>query len=64
MFARRPEAYPLVDIKTKNWRVTIGPCAGRVIERLIAIALIAGALVFFGADIAQEIATLLVGIGA
>ena len=55
MFGRQPETYPLVDIKTRNWRIIIGPCAAKVIVGLTAI----GALLFFGPDIGKEVAAVL-----
>jgi len=55
MFGWQPEVYPLVEIKTKNWRIIIGPCAAKVIVGLIAI----GALLFFGPDIGNGVAAVL-----
>jgi hypothetical protein len=59
VFRRHREIYPLVDIKTKNWRIIIGPCAAKVIMGLIGIA----ALIFFGPDIGMEVTALLRALG-
>jgi hypothetical protein len=54
MFGSRSEKFPLVDIKTASgWRMIIGPCAVRLILRLVHL-LVGGALIWFGSGLAKR----------
>jgi hypothetical protein len=60
----QPEKFPLIDIKTPSGaRVVIGPCAVRLILRMVSIGLIGGTMFFFGPGLGKELAILLRALG-
>jgi hypothetical protein len=63
MLGRQPETYPLVDIKTKNWRLIIGPSAVKVITGLIALLFVTAATIFFGPDVGKKLLEAARGLG-
>lgn len=64
MFGRKPDRFPLLDIKTPNGgRIVIGPCAVRLIVRILATIVVAVTLLLFGPDLGKELAVLLQAVG-
>jgi len=58
------EEFPLIDIKTSSgWRVVIGPCAVRLILRMVYIGVVVGTLLLFGPIFGKELAVMLRAFG-
>ena len=52
MLEQPPEKFPFIDIKTSSGvRVVVGPCAVRLILRMVSIGLISRTVFLFGPDL-------------